>query len=121
MENKTKKHVDALKSLHLSNKINGIKQTESIFPQNQFNDLIIDKLKEIKQLQNNIKLDNNIYNIQHKEENIMFLINIHYLLLFKRYDKEHLALEDADEEQSMLVKKLSNLNRGKIPAEKSLF
>ena len=85
MENKTKKHVDALKSLHLSNKINGIKQTESIFPQNQFNDLIIDKLKEIKQLQNNINLDNNIYNIQHKEKNIMFLINIHYLLLFNRY------------------------------------
>ena len=85
MENKTKKHVDALKSLHLSNKINGIKQTESIFPQNQFNDLIIDKLKEIKQLQNNVKLDNNIYNIQHKEKKIMFLINIHYLLLFKRY------------------------------------
>ena len=39
----TKKHVDALKSLNLSIKI--------------LNDLIIDKLKEIKQLQNNIKLD----------------------------------------------------------------
>ena len=121
MENKTKKHVDTLKSLHLSNKINGIKQTESIFPQNQFNDLIIDKLKEIKQLQNNVKLDNNIYNIQHKEEKIMFLINIHYLLLFKRYRQGKFGTRRCRWRAKHVVKKLSDLNRGKIPAEKSLF
>ena len=34
-----------------------LKQIESIFPKSQFNDLIIDKLKEIMWLQNNIKLD----------------------------------------------------------------
>ena len=57
-KNETKKQVDALGSLNLPNKIDKLKQTEIIFPQNQSNDLIIDKLKEIKQLQDNIKLDN---------------------------------------------------------------
>ena len=54
---KTKKQVDPLKSLNLSNKIDELKQIESIFPQNQMNDLILDKLKEIKQLQDNIELN----------------------------------------------------------------
>ena len=45
-----------MKSLN-PNKINELEQIESIFPKNQVNDLIIDKLKEIVQLQNNIKLD----------------------------------------------------------------
>ena len=57
MEKKTKKQVDPLKSLNLSNKIDELKQIESIFPQNQMNDLILDKLKEIKQLQDNIELN----------------------------------------------------------------
>ena len=57
LEKKTKKHVNALKSLNLSNKIDEITQTESVFPQNQFNDLIIDKRNKIKQSQNNISLD----------------------------------------------------------------
>ena len=35
-----------------------MKQIESIFPKKQLNDLIIDKLKEIMKLQNNIKLGN---------------------------------------------------------------
>ena len=35
-----------------------LKQIESIFPKKQLNDLIIDKLKEIMKLQNNIKLGN---------------------------------------------------------------
>ena len=47
-----------MKSLNLSNKIEEFKQTESIFPRNQLSDLIIDKLREIMQLQSNIKLDN---------------------------------------------------------------
>ena len=54
---KAKKQVDILKSLNLSNKIDQLKKIESIFLQNQSKDLIIDKLKEIKKLQNNIKLD----------------------------------------------------------------
>ena len=46
---KQKKEVGAL-SLKVSNKINEIREIEIIFPRNQLNDLIIEKLKEIKQL-----------------------------------------------------------------------
>ena len=41
----------------LSNKINEINQIKSIFPQNQMKDVIIDRLKEFRQLQNDTKLD----------------------------------------------------------------
>ena len=44
-----------------SNKIYELEQIESIFPKNQFYDLIIDKLKENVPLQNNIKLDDPEY------------------------------------------------------------
>ena len=57
LENQTKKQVHVLKSLNLSNKKDELKQTGSIFPKYQLNDLITDKLNEIMQLQNNIKLD----------------------------------------------------------------
>ena len=52
----TEKQFDSLKYLNLPNKLE-LKQIENIFPRNQLNDLIIDKLKEIMQLQYNIKLD----------------------------------------------------------------
>ena len=52
-EKQTKKQADALRSLTLSNKTNYIKPIKSIFPKGKLNDLIIDKLKEIMQLQNN--------------------------------------------------------------------
>ena len=52
----TKKQVYALKSLDFSDKIDELKQIDSLFPKNQLNNLIIDKLKEIMQRQNNIKL-----------------------------------------------------------------
>ena len=58
LENQAKKQVDASKS---SNKIYELEQIESIFPKNQFYDLIIDKLKENVSLQNNIKLDDPEY------------------------------------------------------------
>ena len=57
MEKQAKKRVDALKSLNLPNKIDELKEIESIFQQNQLNGLIIDKLKEIKEL-NESKSDN---------------------------------------------------------------
>lgn len=57
LEKQTKKQVDALKSLNLPNKIDELKEIESIFQQNQLNGLIIDKLKEIKEL-NESKSDN---------------------------------------------------------------
>ena len=40
-----------LKSLSLSGKPDKLKQIESMFPQDLINDLIHDRLKEIKQLQ----------------------------------------------------------------------
>ena len=52
-----KKQVDALKFLNLSNKIDELKQIEHILKK-QLNDLIIGKLKDIMEYQNNIKLDN---------------------------------------------------------------
>ena len=45
-----------MKFLNRSNEIDELKQIESVFPKHQLNDLIIGKLKEIMQLQNNIKL-----------------------------------------------------------------
>ena len=45
-----KKQFDAVRSFSLSNKADVIKQIESIFPQNQLNDLIIDNLEEIKKI-----------------------------------------------------------------------
>ena len=41
-----KKQVYAFKSLNISDKPDELKQTESIFPQNQLNDLICDRLKK---------------------------------------------------------------------------
>ena len=46
-----------MKSLNLSNEIDEFKKVESIFWKNQLNDLIIDKLRGIMQLKNNINLD----------------------------------------------------------------
>ena len=55
-------------------------EIENIFPQNKLNEFIIEKLKEIVQLKNNVKLDN----IQQREEK-KCNINTHYLLFFKIY------------------------------------
>ena len=49
--------MDALKSLNLSNKKNELNQIDRIFTKQQLNDLIIYKLKKIKQLQSDNKLD----------------------------------------------------------------
>ena len=53
--------VDALNSSKLSNKINELKQFETLFPKKQLNDLMTVKLKEIMQLKNSIKLDDPQY------------------------------------------------------------
>ena len=55
IKRKQKKQVDPVKSFY--SKIDELKQIESIFPQNQMNGLILQRLKEIKQLQNNIELN----------------------------------------------------------------
>ena len=53
-EKQTNKQVVVTKSLNLSNKINELSQIKNIFLQNQLNDFIKDKLKEVKRLHNNI-------------------------------------------------------------------
>ena len=53
-EKQTNKQVVVTKSLNLSNKINEFSQIKNIFLQNQLNDFITDKLKEVKRLHNNI-------------------------------------------------------------------
>ena len=58
LQKQTKKQIHALKSINLFNKIDELKQIESVFSNNQLNDSIIDELKEIIQLKNNIKLGN---------------------------------------------------------------
>ena len=57
LQKQAKEQVDTLNSLNLFNKIDEIIQIQGIFSKNQLNDLIIDKLIEINQLQNNIKIN----------------------------------------------------------------
>ena len=73
-EEQTEKQVNALKSLNISDKINGLKETEYIFPQNLLNDPIRDELKNIIELQNSIELNK----LQHKnyDFNKVLLTNI---------------------------------------------
>ena len=47
--------------LELSNKIDELNRIKSIFSQNQINDLICDRLKQINQLQNSIQLNKLYY------------------------------------------------------------
>ena len=61
-EEQTEKQVNALKSLNIFDKINGLKEIEYIFPQNLLNDPIRDELKNIIELQNSIELNK----LQHK-------------------------------------------------------
>ena len=100
---KLQKNNDALNSLNLSNKIHELKQTECIFPKNQLNDLVIVKFKKIKQLQNNVRLDDltkkttargRYYNFSKYSLPIVFTRDIH---------KRNLSLQDADVEQSQLI------------------
>ena len=86
-------------------------------------DLIIDKLKETKQLKSDIKLDDLGYRT--KRRKIMVSANTHYLLLFLRdIHAENLVLEDHDNEQNKLVNQLGmnkGINKGKISVGKSSF
>ena len=80
-----KTQVDVLKFLNFSNKINELKQIESIFPKNTLNYLIFDQIKNTMQLQNNIKLGNleysakrgKCYNFIKYSLPIVFLKDIH--------------------------------------------
>ena len=54
----------------------------NILQVNEPNDLIIDKLKDIMQLQNNIKLHNLEQSRRYKKEENIFSANTHYLQFF---------------------------------------
>ena len=79
-EKQTEKQVDALKSMNLLNKINELKYIEKIFSKNQVDDLIIDKLREIVQSHNNIKLGDLEYTTKRGKH--IILVDALYLLLF---------------------------------------
>ena len=86
---------------------------EITFPKNQLNDLIINKLKKIMQLQNNVKIRPS-RNVQQKEENVTFC--------FLRYlNKVNLPLENAEEEQTQLANWLKNMGKGKTAVEKKPY
>ena len=73
----------------LSNKTDEWKQIESMFPQNQINDLILNRIKEIKQLQDNINLDDLEYTS--KMETVTTSVNIFYMFFFKRYNRNFIT------------------------------
>ena len=94
MQNQTEKQIEALKALKFYDKIE-FKEMEIAFPKNQLNDLIINKLKKIMQLQNNIKIRTS-RNVQQREENVTFCF-------LRNINKGNLPLEDAEEEQTQLA------------------
>ena len=61
---KQKKQVGVVTPLELPNKRDELKKIEGIFPQNMMNDLICEKLKEIFNLQDNIKTDDLRYKLK---------------------------------------------------------
>ena len=98
MEKQTQKQIDASKFLNLSNKINGLKRIEGIFPKDlpaQWFDY--DKLKEITQLQDIIKLNEVDYkaNSAKKYNFSKYLVPIIFL---RGRHKRNLTLKDADKE-----------------------
>ena len=79
--------------------------------------MIIEKLKEIVQLQNNVKLDN----IQQREEKniISEILTTYYFLGY--IHKEYLSIENANKEQSDLINKLFGVDKGEVAIEKKSF
>ena len=70
LEKTTEKKVGPLKSLSFSDKTDELEQIDNNFPQNLVNGLILDRLKKIEQLQDNVKLKNWI--IKQKAKNVIF-------------------------------------------------
>ena len=81
-------------------------------------DLIIHKLKEIKQLHYNI--NQAIQIIQNRDEKIIVSVNNYYPLFCQRNRQNgNQSLQDTDKEQSELV--LSGIKRCKISVKKGIF
>ena len=80
LEQQTKKKVDALKSLILSNETYELKQIDSMFPQNMINDLVRHRPKNISKLQDTINLNKLHYKA--KRENCIISVKRHCVLHF---------------------------------------
>ena len=81
--------------------------------------LTIDKIKGIKQLQDNIKLE---IKYKTKRKNHYRLSKYSLPIVFLRVILAgNLSLKYADKEQTKIVNKLSDINEDKIPVERSLF
>ena len=92
MKKQTEKDVDTFKFLSLSSKIDELKLTDSIFPQNQINDLIHGRLKEIIKLRSSMNLSKLDYKAKSQKDYIfskiilsaIFLTHIHKKNFFNR-------------------------------------
>ena len=106
LEIQKEKQVDTIDNF--SNKISKFDQFKCIFPWNQLNYLIIDKLKEINQLKTLTNQVSWIINQKQKKNNI-FQVNTQNVLFLRDISEDILTLKDADEE---LVNIFKGLNRG---------
>ena len=68
-EKQKKKQAGALCSINLSNKIDESNQIKSIIPVNQMNDLILDRLEEMRHLQNCFKINGLDYKSKNEKNN----------------------------------------------------
>ena len=116
----TDKQVHALKSLNLPNKINELKQIENVFLKNQVNDLIIDIVKEIVPLQNNIRLDDLEYTTKRGKRYDFSRYPLPIVFL-RDIPKGNLSIKDADKEQIQIANELKDMGKGKMPGEKKSF
>ena len=82
--------------------------------------MLIDKLKEINQLQNSIKLDDLEYTAKSGPN---YVFSIYYLpIVFLRDINERIfSLKHANKEQSYLVNELIDVRKGKIPPDEVHF
>ena len=81
---------------------------------------MIDKLKEIKQLQNNITLDDLEYTAKRGKHYVFIKYSLAIIFLRDMHEG-HLSLEEAGKEQIQLVHKLKTLGKGKTPFGKRYF
>ena len=121
LEKQSKKQLDALNSSNLSNKIDELKQIECIFPKNQLVKLIIVKFIKIKQLQNNIRLDDLTQKATKRGRYYNFSKYLFPIAFTRDIHKRNLPLQDVDEEQSQLIHELKDMGKARISAQKRLL
>ena len=84
------------------------------------NDFILDRLKEINQLQNSIKLNNLNYKVK-SGKNYNFSITSLRSVFLRNIHTGVISIKDAGKEQSKLFKELSNINKSEKQVDKSLL